>query len=186
MRPCHTLLLLLRYHISIHAPIVGCDEEISKVVKTQNIISIHAPIVGCDGAMLNSAQLGLISIHAPIVGCDECGVIEGITIEQFQSTHPSWGATRSYRKTRLICGISIHAPIVGCDVYLVARVLRCYHFNPRTHRGVRHMYLINSNRYTKFQSTHPSWGATEGRSKGWQQTSISIHAPIVGCDLASP
>ena len=56
--------------ISIHAPIVGCDEEISKVVKTQNIISIHAPIVGCDVEVIQDTLFHQISIHAPIVGCD--------------------------------------------------------------------------------------------------------------------
>ena len=84
-------------------------------------------------------------------------------------------------------------------------MLFCKHFNPRTHRGVR----LNNNHMTwitaRFQSTHPSWGATP--QKRWQmhlnsifqsthpswgatlilltrrnQMDISIHAPIVGCD----
>ena len=124
----------------------------------------------------------------------------------FQSTHPSWGAT-------LICNhffykaiqISIHAPIVGCDdIYLMlAEMLKisihapivgcdpfcttCYadfrNFNPRTHRGVRpffrHEHIIED----KFQSTHPSWGATKNSCVIIDNTLISIHAPIVGCDI---
>ena len=34
-----------------------------------------------------------ISIHAPIVGCDLSDVYQAIHEIQFQSTHPSWGAT---------------------------------------------------------------------------------------------
>ena len=102
--------------------------------------------------------------------------------------------------------ISIHAPIVGCD-----NCVRCFaifrrYFNPRTHRGVRPFFVNVSFIVNKFQSTHPSWGATAGslvliqRTKLFQSTHpswgatvmednfrpcryISIHAPIVGCDL---
>ena len=72
------------------------------------------------------------------MGCDyRDKSIEYRDIE-FQSTHPSWGATALTRQFRI-------TPI---------------HFNPRTHRGVRlerHSGHLNS---PVFQSTHPSWGAT--------------------------
>ena len=172
-----------------------------------------------------------ISIHAPIVGCDNMYLINSSRYTKFQSTHPSWGATqnattssvkvidfnprthrgvrqvfqknrglsqddfnprthrgvrryrrkwtlltqrnfnprthRGVRRKRLLSEerqkqISIHAPIVGCDV-----VLHCYidtmkhYFNPRTHRGVRHTQYLES----------------------LKQRGISIHAPIVGCDF---
>ena len=35
----------------------------------------------------------------------------------------------------------------------------------------------------KFQSTHPSWGATLFRRVTVKHDTISIHAPIVGCDI---
>ena len=35
----------------------------------------------------------------------------------------------------------------------------------------------------KFQSTHPSWGATEEAEQWLNTEEISIHAPIVGCDM---
>ena len=147
-----------------------------------------------------------ISIHAPIVGCDINPTFSTSFFGVFQSTHPSWGATRSrnrkkrasrnfnprthrgVRQCNIIIflahfDISIHAPIVGCDFISVTN---------------RHKINI-------FQSTHPSWGAT----KLWWLVSkitdnfnprthrgvrrqmrkgycwgcfISIHAPIVGCD----
>ena len=36
-----------------------------------------------------------------------------------------------------------------------------------------------------FQSTHPSWGATETPKRVAKMYEISIHAPIVGCDYNS-
>ena len=36
------------FTISIHAPIVGCDDKILVVDALPKEISIHAPIVGCD------------------------------------------------------------------------------------------------------------------------------------------
>ena len=34
-----------------------------------------------------------ISIHAPIVGCDAVSNLLKYPVQEFQSTHPSWGAT---------------------------------------------------------------------------------------------
>ena len=62
---------MVQLWISIHAPIVGCDISFQKTLKVQTQISIHAPIVGCDGYMYAQRELG----------------------SEFQSTHPSWGAT---------------------------------------------------------------------------------------------
>ena len=86
----------------------------------------------------------------------------GLTKESyvFQSTHPSWGATRLFR-------LLVHSS---------------KYFNPRTHRGVRHVTIVVSDFLPIFQSTHPSWGATLcGYAKKFDSM-ISIHAPIVGCD----
>ena len=80
---------------------------------------------------------------------------------QFQSTHPSWGATFSMAFTKQEDAISIHAPIVGCDSAL----------------------LVPYRRSALFQSTHPSWGATLNPGDDiYFLNNISIHAPIVGCD----
>ena len=72
--------------------------------------------MGCDLVNTYSVTKGAyISIHAPIVGCDLIAKVHPLLLGQFQSTHPSWGATKE------VCGmintkfISIHAPIVGCD-----------------------------------------------------------------------
>ena len=50
MRRYAEYLDLVRYvQISIHAPIVGCDDNLQLAHWICNRISIHAPIVGCDG-----------------------------------------------------------------------------------------------------------------------------------------
>ena len=66
-----------------------------KATFSRLFISIHAPIVGCDNdKMIQATFKSIISIHAPIVGCDqEKTEIVFYAIQAFQSTHPSWGAT---------------------------------------------------------------------------------------------
>ena len=147
-------------------------------------ISIHAPIVGCDSKLKTDYKSLKISIHAPIVGCDASERFRQRFCSRFQSTHPSWGATkiafhfllvhldfnpRTHRGVRpyhlvavlVLSHISIHAPIVGCDNIAIAITDIAINFNPRTHRGVRRIKrFINS----------------------WLSR-ISIHAPIVGCDF---
>ena len=152
---------LKAYYISIHAPIVGCDGYKIITFYDPNDFNPRThrgvrPNYDDDDVVIHK-----ISIHAPIVGCDGGTLKLGSNLNQFQSTHPSWGATqearrgvfifknfnpRTHRGVRLFetstypfaVKISIHAPIVGCDT--------------------RFWLLMHYQR--KFQSTHPSWGAT--------------------------
>ena len=155
-------------------------------------------------SMLNRCSVS-ISIHAPIVGCDLLVLRLPIRHIDFNPrTH------RGVRPTvitmlRSFNFISIHAPIVGCDLLLLLFLsldmyfnprthrgvrLQCIHllepynyFNPRTHRGVRLIHYSISLSSMRFQSTHPSWGATEMMYLKRESYVISIHAPIVGCDV---
>ena len=150
-------------------------------------------------------------------------------LKLFQSTHPSWGATKINELKLLLRAISIHAPIVGCDSIAIFKIPTTTDFNPRTHRGVRPLQKLTYTKEERFQSTHPSWGATvkigsnvftigyfnprthrgvrplikQGVIYLWHNfnprthrgvrhvvnelvdgyVAISIHAPIVGCDL---
>ena len=79
---------------------------------------------------------------------------------KFQSTHPSWGATLWLIMLSNQEVISIHAPIVGCDQKSKNQNPNAHYFNPRTHRGVRLLGDISICLCYRFQSTHPSWGAT--------------------------
>ena len=126
-----------------------------------------------------------ISIHAPIVGCDTTAI-------EYMTSDNNFNP-RTHRGVRLI--------------RLCRGARKRKHFNPRTHRGVRQRYREMCIDQKKFQSTHPSWGAThqgylltllmlrfQSTHPSWGATntlryhsatfeSISIHAPIVGCDL---
>ena len=81
--------------------------------------------------------------------------------------------------------ISIHAPFVGCDAIQLLWLPNSLNFNPHTHRGVRLLTSWSTFSFvTVFQSTHPSWGATLHCKEVIPLVfSISIHAPIVGCDV---
>ena len=126
--------------ISIHAPLTGCDTDLSHSLILIDI-SIHAPLTGCDNPSLSqriierynfnprtpdgvrritaitSAMSFLISIHAPLTGCD------------------------SILPNPLVVGkISIHAPLTGCDSVKALSMLNPEYFNPRTPDGVRLSY----------------------------------------------
>ena len=170
-------------------------------------ISIHAPIVGCDiihvwqiryhtyfnprthrGVRQESQwfwkQKWLISIHAPIVGCDWwCGSHEGHHQNFNPRTHrgvrPGWQRIEEIQwnfNPRTHRGVRLS--------YTSLNVMVLWYFNPRTHRGVRLKNYYNETCQVKFQSTHPSWGATGDRViVFYTWNDISIHAPIVGCDF---
>ena len=139
--------------------------------------------MGCDGDDTTPKVPTKISIHAPIVGCDD------VDSKSFQSVN--YFNPRTHRGVRQLpftylaklSSISIHAPIVGCDIIKTFwKSVICSHFNPRTHRGVRRASHVFKEWFSRFQSTHPSWGATLLNLIGSLYKEISIHAPIVGCD----
>ena len=103
----------------------------------------------------------VISIHAPIVGCDISFNILSASATDFNP--------RTHRGVRLLITSASNRSNI--------------HFNPRTHRGVRLYFLSISRLFLKFQSTHPSWGATHVEEERKTAYDISIHAPIVGCDV---
>src|SRR5690606_11563237 len=57
------------------------------------------------------------------------------------------------------------------------------YFNPRTLHGVRLICFLTFIMYLKFQSTHPTRGATSIMLLTSARYLISIHAPYTGCDL---
>ena len=168
-------------------------------------ISIHAPIVGCDFESPREKTRYLISIHAPIVGCDNLYSSSPIFQIIFQSTHPSWGATKNVLRysftnnnfnprthrgvrplmLRIFLGlnrISIHAPIVGCDAEEFSKLSNSANFNPRTHRGVRRRYIVDFDSDFDISIHAPIVGCDFCDCLLRFFKSISIHAPIVGCD----
>ena len=101
----------------------------------------------------------------------------------FQSTHPSWGATKMQSRGEFTLSISIHAPIVGCDITLGAKKYAYSQFQSTHPSWGATLRLAEVQHHScKFQSTHPSWGATRVSAESNRSSAISIHAPIVGCD----
>ncbi len=123
-----------------------------------------------------------ISIHAPLTGCDGSHFLNFGGRGEFQSTHPSRGATIVHKFSPARSSISIHAPLTGCD-YVNVKVTNPHtDFNPRTPHGVRLLSLITTLAVIGFQSTHPSRGATPPSNRCKHLHRISIHAPLTGCD----
>ena len=129
----------LRYAISIHAPLAGCDQDASSYGYSYGI-SIHAPLAGCD--LL--PKCGKNRFQCNFNPRTPCGVRLFDSRDGFDTLR-----------------ISIHAPLAGCDDGSPAR--RCdqlLYFNPRTPCGVRPAIILICGIVETFQSTHPLRGAT--------------------------
>ena len=124
-------------------------------------ISIHAPLAGCDNAdIAEMCRRKKISIHAPLAGCDTAVPPSSIHATEFQSTHPLRGATRSGGDSSVSALFQSTHPLRGAT-----------EFNPTDSEVV------------EFQSTHPLRGATEAYITAYGRQTISIHAPLAGCDI---
>ena len=106
----------LRSFQSTH-PLRGATEQILLKAINDGHISIHAPLAGCDclASARNRHRLS-ISIHAPLAGCDVGWVSFDLAYIVFQSTHPLRGATQhqgrdglreSYFNPRTPCGVRL-------------------------------------------------------------------------------
>ena len=193
-----------REEISIHAPLAGCDPlpcTVSMDIANFNprtpcgvrpcctlalhllmAISIHAPLAGCDLGRKADVVVVLISIHAPLAGCDRRGYPPQRPARHFNPRTPC--GVRRRRMHTCTCGRHFN-PRTPCGVRLLGicatqKILR--NFNPRTPCGVRPTSCERMTTMPKFQSTHPLRGATCPIPQGQSQFSISIHAPLAGCD----
>ena len=124
---------------------------------------------------------------------------------QFQSTHPLRDATKIHISGSGHNRISIHAPLTGCDSSSITNCLMSSYFNPRTPYGMRQVIDTKDYSLSRFQSTHPLRDATMSKALECltcehfnprtpygmrlnamppftMHTSISIHAPLTGCD----
>ena len=101
--------------VSIHAPLAGCDHQRMAGHTSLRGFNPRTPRgVRLDYKALRE-DLRKVSIHTPLAGCDPDGKDFSSRIWEFQSTHPSRGAT-STTENSMTSG---------------------FRFNPRTPRGVR-------------------------------------------------
>ena len=102
---------------------------------------------------------------------------------QFQSTHPSWGATLYPSPTgtkSIYFNPRTHRGVRPWGNE--RRIVRAY-FNPRTHRGVRQHSSRIYQPPERISIHAPIVGCDVWFSNSTEFHHISIHAPIVGCDL---
>ena len=192
-------------------------------------ISIHAPLAGCDGVIsFQAAKHAAFQSTHPLRGATKIPTLFRVPMK-FQSTHPLRGATgggifcfrrRGHFNPRTPCGVRHSAsmskwccvhfnprtpcgvrpgasgtcrlpsryfnPRTPCGVRQTAAGM-VFHvqqdFNPRTPCGVRQTLPMPLIAIKKFQSTHPLRGATYPRTYALPPKKISIHAPLAGCDL---
>ena len=119
-----------------------------------------------------------------------CGVrLKSSTGEQpgneFQSTHSLRSATETAALTVGDAIVSIHALLAECDSLNDTQIRYMLSFNPRTPCGVRLASVWPCIVRTQFQSTHSLRSATTGKALYCGGESVSIHALLAECDLAS-
>ena len=123
-------------------------------------ISIHAPLTGCD--CYRQVQRGTEHHFNPRTphGVRLCACCDWIGEGQFQSTHPSRGATQTAK-----------LPPIGTD-----------DFNPRTPHGVRQAHYPTHPAGPAISIHAPLTGCDLAALIYLHSLRISIHAPLTGCD----
>ena len=81
--------------------------------------------------------------------------------------------------------ISIHAPLAGCDTLRVSVAWQRVHFNPRTPCGVRPGRCRYCTCNAHFNPRTPCGVRLFAKFDSYSYFSISIHAPLAGCDSSS-
>ena len=157
---CYFFLSIPFPIISIHAPLAGCD--LLPPLGHDKLLDFN-PRTPCGVRRIlcrMAARKSRFQSTHPLRGATFATILDS-KLSKFQSTHPLRGATESDRG-----GAKIHLtfqsthPLRGATRYICFRLLVSRYFNPRTPCGVR---------------LQPS----DNRQRG---VSISIHAPLAGCD----
>ncbi len=193
--------------ISIHAPLAGCDCPSTKSTRGFAHFNPRTPCgVRPCGTMLRTRSPGFQSTH-PLRGATSNRPESGRSDADFNPRTPC-GVRRKSNYSIAIISIDFN-PRTPCGVrhYLCSIIITTSNnFNPRTPCGVRRIFVqLRELVDNLFQSTHPLRGATlcpDRAQGGWtfQSThplrgatvmcagfklgnSISIHAPLAGCDI---
>ena len=133
-------------------------------VVNRHQVSIHALLAECDSQPCMSEPTMTVSIHALLAECDGLNVSRNPTTWKFQSTHSLRSATSKHYPRH---------PYIFC-------------FNPRTPCGVRRPCSNPTPGSAVFQSTHSLRSATRILSLKFAMITVSIHALLAECDIASP
>ncbi len=186
--------------VSIHAPHVGRDKSEVIALSQQHPFQSTRPTWGATSACAISMLTGKVSIHAPHVGRDimlprdhphcfrfnpraprgarRLHVAVPSMSAGFQSTRPTWGATLEPEIARGSTVVSIHAPHVGRDKYVLPPLLLCLVSIHAPHVGRDNQPKGSGESTFAFQSTRPTWGATQrAHVSHTQQCGFNPRAP---------
>ena len=161
-------------------------------------VSIHAPLAGCDKGAICWTEYTLVSIHAPLAGCDYRESVCGAFDRRFNPRTPR-GVRHSASARCCLCQsfnprtprgvrpIADRRPPTstsfnprtprGVRLLRLFRLLRLCRFNPRTPRGVRLKRGGSTSSQRRFQSTHPSRGATMTSSARMSRSCFNPRTP---------
>ena len=153
-----TVIILIGYKISIHAPAKGAtfSDDLSFSVSG---ISIHAPAKG--------ATLLILIFHL---------------LQIFQSTLPRRERHALRRVSSSIMSISIHAPAKGATV-MIRQGLQVWKFQSTLPRRERQAPRFTFKYTFEFQSTLPRRERRYNLDNDNKDDKISIHAPAKGATL---
>ena len=170
--------------LSIHAPLAGCDHPGPAIVNSFSEFQSTHPLRGATSVILIISRLLQISIHAPLAGCDGSTMSLGGDAGDFNPRTPC--GVRQCIFERLLHPMYFN-PRTPCGVRQTFRryIAEIPNFNPRTPCGVRPLRGSGSSQSQRFQSTHPLRGATHIILNHYPGETISIHAPLAGCDNQS-
>ncbi len=194
----------IRVLVSIHAPCVGRDPSVDTIAEDSLWFQSTRPAwgatgthqrKGCNAQCFNPRALrgarhagayhhrsiNLVSIHAPCVGRDgahsaQTSHMGGFNPRALRGAR-RWNAGKGYR----IESFNPRALRGARPRSRTAPSRRCC-FNPRALRGARRPARILGSWPSRFQSTRPAWGATDGGEQRREPSCVSIHAPCVGRD----
>ena len=113
-------------------------------------ISIHAPLAGCDRRSVYHHRVPhpFQSTH-PLRGATQRRGVLRIHFRQYFNPRTPCGVRLGEDGVVAKVEISIHAPLAGCDAMRFISLDRFPHFNPRTPCGVRHTHycMCHERRY---------------------------------------
>ena len=171
-----------RCGISIHAPLAGCDRRFCILVVSVGYFNPRTPC-GVRPPRPRAIQRpwAFQSTH-PLRGATGVQVNTQTVEPKFQSTHPLRGATRGERPLLWIEKFQSTHPLRGATIFWLVKPSILVNFNPRTPCGVRQRTTARRNGWKNFNPRTPCGVRHVVGSQCPAVDSISIHAPLAGCD----
>ena len=165
----------------------GCDDREGAKSRSPRPVSIHAPLRGATTTRWTSAPNTTCFNPRTPAGCDVGCLLNSPRSFLFQSTHPC--GVRLLQNQADDCEpqlVSIHAPLRGATFPLVAVSSTVDGFNPRTPAGCDTKWAGIVNAILGFNPRTPAGCDRIAPCTSYQETEVSIHAPLRGATPNGP